>query len=116
MKWSIEALNSPTDSIEYYLVNENVGVYKYYTIGEIKGLSILEYRPPINDITSITSISKSCLKSCYDISPKYRVDNQAELDKELIYLNPRILNDRREFYKPKRYTQIIYTCTNFHVQ
>ena len=46
----------------------------------------------------MTSFYKICLKSWYDINPKYRVNNQAELDKELIYRNPRILNDRREFY------------------
>ena len=84
VKWLIEALNSPTDSIEYYLVNENLGVYKHHTIGEIKGFNLLRYRPPINKITGITSFYKSCLKSWYDINPKYRVNNQAELDTEFI--------------------------------
>ena len=98
VKWIIEALTSPTDSIEYYLVNENLVAYKHHTIGEIKGFNLLRYRPPINKITSITSFYKSCLKSWYDINLKYRVKNQVELDKELIYLNPRILNDPRECY------------------
>ena len=61
VKWLIEALNSPTDSIEYYLANENLGVYKHHTIGEIKGFNLLRYRPPINKITGITSFYKSCL-------------------------------------------------------
>ena len=74
MKWLIEALNSPTDSIEYYLVNENLGVYKHHTIGEIKGFNLLRYRPSINKITGNTSFYKSCLKSWYDINPKYRVN------------------------------------------
>ena len=102
LKWLIEALNSPTDSIEYYLVNENLGVYKHHTIGEIKGFNLLRYRPPINKITSITSFYKSCLKSWYKIRLAYRVNNQAELDKELIYLKPKILNDRRECYNPPK--------------
>ena len=83
MKWLIEALNSPPDSIEYYLVNENLAVYKHHTIGDIKGFNLLRNRPPINKITSITSFYKSCLRSWYEKNPTYRV-NQAELDKELL--------------------------------
>ena len=69
-------------------------------MGEIKSFNILRYRLSINKVTGITSFYKSCLKSWYDINAKYRVNNQAELDKEFIYLNPRILNDRRECYNP----------------
>ena len=102
VKWLIETLNSPTDCIEYYLVIENIWVYKHHTIGEIKCFNLLRYRPPINKITGITSFYKSYLKSSYDINPKYRVSNRAELDKDLIYLNPRISNDRREYYNPPK--------------
>ena len=91
VKWLIEAVNSLTDSIDHCLVNENLGVYKHH-----------RYRPPINKIPSITSFYKSCLKSWYDISPTYRVNNQTDIDKKLIYLNPRILNDRRECYYPMK--------------
>ena len=115
VKWSIENLNSPIDNIEYYLVNENLVVYKHHTIGEIKGFNLYRYRPRIIKITAIPSFYKSCLKSWYDISPKHKFNNQAELDKELIYMNPKIMIAENAIALQKC-TQIIDTFTNFHVQ
>lgn len=46
MRWLMEYLNSLTDSIEYYRVNQNLSVYRYH---------ILTCRPPINKITGITN-------------------------------------------------------------
>ena len=36
VRWLVEALNSQTDSIEYYLISENLGVQKHHALGEIK--------------------------------------------------------------------------------
>ena len=58
VKWLIEALNSPTDSIEYYLANENQSSNR-----EIEVFNLFRYRPPIHKITGITSFYESCLKS-----------------------------------------------------
>ena len=63
MKWLIVALNLPTGSIKYYLVNEYLGVSKHDTIEEIKGFNLLRYGLPIMKLLVYLVFDKVVLKA-----------------------------------------------------